>query len=368
MEGGLRTGITTGTCAAAAAKAATLALTSGRVDTVMIKCPTGERVEVPIEKCEITGPDVARASVLKNSGDDAKFDVTHGIRICAAVHLDSGTGIIVKGGEGIGIVTKPGLQVAIGEAAINPVPKRMIIESVREVVPSNVSAEIVISIPEGANLADRTYNPRLGIVGGISILGTTGIVRPRSLSAFIASVAAEIDVAVAQGHQRLILVPGSIGESIAKKLLDTSTDEIIQTGDFIGFMVKKAAEKGVKELIILGHPGKLVKLAAGIFNTNYRVADARREIVAAYAAEAGAPTDVIEMIMQANTTDEMAATLERYELSETTFNLIANAAKERVVQKAGGKVKVNIVIVSYEGGVLGSDSGASGLNIWRNST
>jgi len=334
----------------------------------MIKCPTGEQIEIPIEKSEVTGPGAARACVVKDSGDDAKYDVTHGIKIFATVSLHDGTGISLKGGEGIGIVTKPGLQVAVGEPAINPVSKRMIIESVQEVLPSNKSAEVVISVPDGTKIATRTYNPRLGIVGGISILGTTGIVKPRSLRAFVASVVSEIDVAVAQGHDRLILVPGSIGEKIAKQLLVTSTDEIIQTGDFIGYMIKKAAEKGVKEIIILGHAGKLVKLAAGISNTNYRVADARREVVAAYAALAGAPKTVIEKIMQANTTDEMAETLERYELSDTTFNLIANSVKDYVIQKAGGKIKANIVIISYDGKVLGTDSEARGLQIWRKSS
>ena len=364
----MRTGYTTGACAAAAAKAATLTLSSGPVGAVMIKCPTGEEIEIPVARCEMVGPDAARAIVVKDAGDDAKYDVTHGIKIIAAVNFHSGTGVTVKGGEGVGVVTKPGLQVGVGEPAINPVPRRMIIESVQEVIPSNTSAEIVISVPDGAKLANRTYNPKLGIVGGISIIGTTGIVKPRSLSAFIASVAAEIDVAVAQGHERLVLVPGSIGEKIAKQLLGTPTEEIIQTGDFIGYMLKKASEKGVKEVIILGHAGKLVKLAAGIFNTNYRVADARREIVAAYAAQAGAPTNVIEMIMNANTTDEMADTLERYELAETTFNLIADAIKERVIQKTGGSMKTRIVIVSYEGKVLGSDSETRRLRIWRKSS
>ncbi|HXZ90881.1 MAG TPA: cobalt-precorrin-5B (C(1))-methyltransferase CbiD [Candidatus Dormibacteraeota bacterium] len=363
-----KTGFTTGACAAAAAKAATLAFSSGPVGAVMIKCPTGEKIEIPIEKCEVVGPGTAQASVVKNSGDDAKYDITHGMKIFAAVSLHNGAGIIVKGGEGIGIVTKPGLQVAIGEPAINPVPMKMIIESVKEVIPSNMSAEVVISVPDGTKVANRTYNPKLGIVGGISILGTTGIVRPRSLSAFVASIVAQIDVAVAQRHERLILVPGSIGERITKQLLETSPDEIIQTGDFIGYMIKKAAEKGVKEIIIVGHAGKLVKLAAGIFNTNYRVADARREIVSAYAAMAGAPKNVIEMLMHANTTDEMADTLERFKLSEETFNLIANSVRERVVQKTGGKVKANIVIVSYNGRVLGTDSDARGLPIWRRSS
>ncbi len=364
----LRTGFTTGTCAAAAAKAATLALLNGRVNAVKVKCITGEEIEIPIEECEATGPTTARAVVVKNSGDDMRYDVTHGVKICAVVSVYPGIEIVVKGGEGVGVVTRPGLPVAVGEPAINPVPKRMIIESVREVLPPNISAEVIISVPEGLEVANRTFNPKLGIVGGISILGTTGIVKPRSASAFIASVVAQIDVAVAEGHKRLILVPGNIGERTAKQLLDTSTDEVIQAGDFMGHMIKKAADKGVEEIIILGHAGKLVKLAAGIFNTNYRVADARREVVAAYAAMAGASKDVIAMIMRANTTDEMANILERFNLSEVTFNLIANSAKDHVVQKADGKVKVGIVIVSHDGRVLGTDSDSRGLQFWRRSS
>ena len=368
MQIGLKTGFTTGACAAAAAKAAALTLSTGPVSAVVIKCPTGEQVEIPIARCEVINSTTARASIVKNSGDDAKYDVTHGIKIFATVSFQDGAEITVKGGEGIGIVTKPGLRVPIGQPAINPVPNRMIIESVKEVIPTNLSAEIVISVPEGTKVASGTYNPKLGIVGGISILGTTGIVRPRSVSAFIASLVSQIDVAVAQGHERLILVPGSIGEGIAKQLLETETDEIIQTGDFIGYMITKAAEKGVKEIIILGHAGKLVKLAAGIFNTNYRSGDARREIVAAYAALSGAPRSVIEMIMNANTTDEMANILERFDLSETTFNLIANEVKGRVLQKTNGKIKTTIVLVSYDGKVLGADSDVRRLQIWRRSS
>jgi len=368
MQMGLRTGFTTGACAAAAAKAAALALSTSPVNSVKIGCSTGEEIEIPIKKCEVIAVSTARASVVKNAGDDAKYDVTHGIEICATVSFHQGTGIIVKGGEGVGMVTKPGLQVRVGEPAINPVPKRMIIESVREVLPSNISAEIVISVPDGAKVANRTFNPKLGIVGGISILGTTGIVKPRSLSAFIASAVGQIDVAVAQGHKRLVLVPGNIGERIAKQLLETPTDAIIQTGDFMGYMIKKAVEKGVKEIVILGHPGKLVKLAAGIFNTNYRVADARREVVAAYAAMAGASRNVIEIIMEANTTDEMAEILEHFKLSEVTFNLIANAVKDRVTKKISGEVKVSTAIVSLDGRVLGLDSDARGLDFWRRSS
>ena len=363
----MQTGFTTGACAAAAAKAATLTLSIGPVNAVKIKSPSGKEIEIPIKKCEVISTSRARASVVKNAGDDAKYDVTHGIEICATVSFHQGTGIVVKGGEGVGIVTKPGLQVTVGEPAINPVPKRMIIESVREALPSNTSAEITISVPDGGKVTSRTFNPKLGIVGGISILGTTGIVKPRALRTFIESIVTQIDVAVAQGHTTLILVPGNIGEKFAKQLLETPTDTIIQTGDFMGYMIKKAVDKGVKEIVILGHPGKLVKLAAGIFNTNYRVADARREVVAAYAAMAGASKDTITMIMQANTTEEMAKILKQIHISEVTFNLIANAIKDRVTEKINGEVKVSTVIVSLDGTVLGLDFNARGLNYWRRS-
>jgi cobalt-precorrin-5B (C1)-methyltransferase len=368
MQIGLKTGYTTGACAAAAAKAATLALSTSPVNSVKIRSPSGKEIEIPIKTCEVIAPGTARASVVKDAGDDEKYDITHGIDILATVTFHRGTGIVVKCGEGVGMVTKPGLPVKVGEPAINPVPKRMIIESVREALPPNISAEIVISVPDGAKVANRTYNPKLGITGGISILGTTGIVIPRSRSAYIASLVSQVDVAVAQGHKRLVLVPGNIGESIAKQLLETPADTIIETGDFMGYMIKKAVEKGVKEILILGHPGKLVKLAAGIFNTNYRMGDGRKEVVAAYAAMAGAPKDVIETIMKANTTDEMVQTLENLKLSDVTFNLIANAVKDRVTEKINGEAKVSVAMVSLDGRILGLDSNARGLDFWRRSS
>lgn len=361
-------GFTTGACAAAAAKAAALALSVGPVKSVKITDSSGGEIEIPIEKCEIISENTARASVVKNAGDDAEYDVTHGIEISATVNLQKGTGIMVKGGAGVGIVTKPGLQVAVGEPAINPVPRRMIIESVKDSLNSDTSAEIVISVPEGVKVASRTFNPKLGIVGGISILGTKGIVKPRSSKAFIESIVPQIDVAMAQGHSRLILVPGNIGEEFAKKLLEVPPDAIIQTGDFMGYTIRKAAEKGVKEIVILGHSGKLVKLAAGIFNTNYRVADARREVVTAYAAMAGASKDTVTMVMQANTTEEMLQILERAQLAEATFNLIADAISDRVAEKINGEVKVSAVIVSLNGTVIGLDTNARGLNLWRRSS
>jgi cobalt-precorrin-5B (C1)-methyltransferase len=365
MEIGLRTGFTTGACAAAAAKAAALALCKGSVNVVEIKSPSGQEMQIRVKECEVLNPNTAEASVVKDSGDDTKFDVTHGLEICARVSFHNGNGITVKGGDGVGIVTKPGLPVPVGQPAINPVPRGMIVDSVREILPSDISAEVLIRVPDGTKIADRTFNPKLGILGGISILGTTGIVKPHCLKAFIKSMAAQIDVAVAQGYTHLILVPGNISEKIAKELFDTPTDTIIQTGDFVGYMIRKTVEKDAKQIVILGHPGKLVKLAAGIFNTNHRVADARREVVAAYAALAGASRLVIKKIIGANTTEEMAKILDQSKLSNKTFNLIAEAVKERINERTGGRVKVNVVIVSLEQKILGYDSEARGLKIWR---
>jgi cobalt-precorrin-5B (C1)-methyltransferase len=191
------------------------------------------------------------------------------------------------------------------------------------------------------------------------------VVKPRSLGVFVKSTAAQIDVAVSQGYKLLILVPGSIGERMAKHLLGTPTDAIIQTGDFFGYMIKKAIDKGVKHIVILGHPGKLVKLAAGIFNTNHNVADARREVVAAYAALAGASRSTVETIFQATTTEEMAKILKQHKLSEVTFSLVADAVRDRVFERISGKAEVNVVIVSLHGEVLGFDSNIRDVEIWR---
>ncbi len=333
--------------------------------TVKVTCPLGEEIIIPIKKCQLLDSNTAQASVIKDAGDDAKFDVTHGLEVCATVRFHNGNGIVVRGGEGVGVVTKPGLQVPVGEPAINPIPKKMIIESVRDIIPRDVSAEIIITVPDGAKIADKTFNSKLGIIGGISILGTTGVVKPRSLGVFVKSTATQIDVAVSQGYKLLILVPGSIGERMAKHLLGTPTDAIIQTGDFFGYMIKKAIDKGVKHIVILGHPGKLVKLAAGIFNTNHNVADARREVVAAYAALAGASRSTVETIFQATTTEEMAKILKQHKLSEVTFSLVADAVRDRVFERISGKAEVNVVIVSLHGEVLGFDSNIRDVEIWR---
>ncbi len=361
----MRYGNTTGACAAAAAKAALLALTKLPVDRVGVPSPYGIRFEILVRESKKIGDDTGTATVVKDAGDD--IDATDKLEISATVKLTDDGRITIHSGKGIGIVTKPGLQVPIGEAAINPVPRRMIEESVKEALPVGKGAEVTLNIPEGEKVAAKTLNPKLGIVGGLSVLGTTGVVKPLSMEACRRSLVPQIDVAVSAGFERLFFVPGNIGERITKKLFNPPEDDIVQTGDFVGYMLDKAVEKGVKEIVFLGHPGKLAKVAAGIFNTHHKVADARNEVIAAHAGAAGADASVVSRILQANTTEEAITLLKQAGLSEQVFDRIAERVRERVSDRTLQKIKVSVILVSLDGEVLGVDANARSLGDWRKS-
>ncbi len=360
----LKYGITTGACAAAAAKAAVLALTATCVDRVVIPTPIGIRFEIPVKACKKTG-DSAVASVIKNSGDD--IDVTNGIEIIATVKLTDDGQISITSGEGVGKVTKPGLQVPVGDPAINPMPRKMITDAVKEALPEGKGAQVIVLVPEGAKVAEKTQNAKLGVVGGISILGSTGVVKPLSQEACRRSLVPQIEVALAGGYERVFFVPGNIGERIAKQLFKIPDTQIVQTGDYVGFMLEKAAEKGVKEIVFLGHSGKLVKLAAGIFNTHYRMGDARNEVIAAYAASAGADTNTVRNILQSNTTEEATELLNKINLVKATYDEIAKRIHARISDRIQNKIKVSVIIVSMEGKILGMDENARGLEPWLSS-
>ncbi len=352
----LKYGITTGATAAAAAKAAVIAALKEPVDRVVIPTPIGLRFEVPVKYSRKLAKDTAEAITVKDAGED--IDVTDKMEITATVKLTNDGKITIKSGEGIGKVTKPGLQVPIGEGAINPVPKSMISEAVKEVLPPGIGVEILISAPEGANIAKKTMNAKLGIAGGISILGTTGVVKPLSLEACRRSLVPQIDVALAKGYNRILFVPGNIGERIAKQQFGVPEDAIVQTGDFVGYMLDKAVSKGVKEIIVLGHSGKLVKLAANIFNTHHKVGDARNEVIASYAGAVGAKTETINELLEANTTDEATEILRQAKLLEATYNRIAARVNQRVSDRVENKIKISVVIVAMDGKVLGMDENA----------
>jgi cobalt-precorrin-5B (C1)-methyltransferase len=359
-------GITTGATAAAAAKAALIAVIKEPVDRVVIPTPIGLRFELPIKSSTKLAENSGEAVAVKNAGQD--IDATDRMEITATVKLTDDGIITIKSGEGVGKVTKPGLQVPIGEGAINPVPKSMITAAIQEVLPAGKGVEIIISAPEGLNIAKKTMNEKLGIKGGISILGTTGVVKPFSIEACRRSLVPQIDVAIAKGYKRIFFVPGNIGERIAKKDFGVPEDAIVQTGDFVGYMLDKAVDKCIKEIIVLGHSGKIVKLAANLFNTHHKMGDARNEVIASYAGSVGADTETINKLLIANTTDEATEILERANLVEATYDRIATRVNQRVSDRVENKIKISVVIVALNGKVLGMDQNARRDNPWQDLT
>ncbi len=362
----LKYGITTGATAAAAAKAATIAAVKEPVDRVVIPTPIGLRFEVPVKSSRKLAKDSAEATTVKDAGQD--IDATDKMEITATIKLTDDGKITIKSGVGVGVVTKPGLQVPVGEGAINPVPRAMITEAVKEALPAGRGAEVMICAPEGANIAKKTMNAKLGIKGGVSILGTTGVVKPLSLEACRRSLVPQIDVALARGYKRIVFVPGNIGERIAKEKFKVPEDAIVQTGDFVGYMLDKAVEKGVKEIIFIGHSGKIVKLAANIFNTHHKVGDARNEVIASYAGAVGASTQLINELLVANTSDEASEILKRTGLLEKTYDKIAARVNQRISDRVENKIKLSIVIVAMDGSVLGMDENARCNKPWLNLT
>lgn len=357
----LRSGYTTGTCAAAASQAALEMLVAGRqIDVVAVDLPDGGILEVPVKKVWCQN-NQAIAEVIKDGGDD--FDVTHGISILAAVQLLPREDIILEGGTGVGKVTKPGLAVRVGRAAINPVPCQMICRAVRKVLPAGRGVKVVISVPDGEKVAVRTLNPRLGIMGGISILGTSGIVRPMSEEAYIDSLVPQIDQALALGHQKLVLTPGGMGARRAGKM-GIPEDAVVQTSNFIGIMLDQCALRSVKGILLLGHIGKLIKVAAGIFNTHSKIADARREILAAHAAMFGASNQVIMKIMELNTL-EASVELIRANQLDRVYHSVAEGVSRRCRERLNQDIRVGTVLYALNGDILACDDGA--LEIGRES-
>ena len=358
----LRYGNTTGACAAAAAKAALIALIDRSVDRVGVPSPIGVRFEILVESAKKLSDDTAVATVVKDAGDD--IDATDKLEITSTVKLTADGKVTIRSGKGIGMVTKPGLAVPLGQAAINPIPRRMIEESVREALPAGKGADVTLDIPEGEKVATKTLNARLGVLGGLSVLGTTGIVKPLSMEACRRSLVPQIDVALSAGFERVFFVPGNIGERITKKLFKPPEDAIVQTGDFVGYMFDKAVEKGVKQILFLGHPGKLAKVAANIFNTHHKVADARNEVVAAYAGAEGADAALINQILQSNTTEEAITLLKQANLSKQVFNRIAERVSQRISERVQQKIKISVILVSLDGEILGADKNARSSETW----
>jgi len=357
----LRCGYTTGSCAAAAAKAAVTHLLTGKEQAaVSILLPKGIQLCLSSELCSVS-PGKAVYGVRKDAGDDA--DVTNRLLICAEVSFFPGREILVEGGEGVGRVTRPGLEQPPGAAAINQIPRRMIEQEVREGLDrfgANLGARVTVSVPDGQRAAAKTYNPRLGIVGGISILGTTGIVEPMSEAALIQTIRAELDMLRAAGDTPILLTPGNYGERFASKEIGLPLDRAALCSNFIGDALDYADHLGFTGLLLVGHIGKLVKLAAGVFQTHSRVADARMEIFAAHAALAGADRMLASALMQADTTDRAVELLEQAGLRDPVMKTII----EKIGFHLGQRLKntpFGAVVFSNQYGILGQTLGAEQL-------
>ena len=364
----LRTGWTTGTCAAAAAKAAARALLTGEPqDRVEVKLPKKgdeRRISFEVERCEVGGS-WTEAVVVKDAGDDP--DVTHGAHLTARVSWREEPGLELDRGEGVGAVTKAGLGLPVGGAAINEVPRRMISYSVEEVLdPRARGVRVVISVPGGEKMAEKTTNARLGIVGGISILGTTGIVRPFSTAAWAASVIQAINVMGAQGYETFVLSTGGLTEKAAMRLLpDLEEVCFIEVGDFTGQAIKQALKSGLERGFFVGMAGKLAKLAAGVMMTHWTRSKVDNELLVGITREAGGSPDLIKEVKEANTARHAYELWSAANL-EHAPHLLCERVAENLREYAEGKLEIHTIMVDFETlEPVGASPGALELTTWR---
>lgn len=347
---GLRTGWTTGTCASAAAKAAALGLASGLVpDEVEVGLPKGARVSFPVVGGGPVGDGAGtvRAAVVKDAGDDP--DCTHGAQLTADVRWapDGDTETRLAAGSGVGTITKPGLGLPVGAPAINPVPRRMILAALAEVTDRPVV--VTFSVPGGEEMTKRTSNERLGILGGISILGTTGIVRPFSTAAYRASVVQQVDVASAQGERTMVLCTGSRSEQAAQRLY-ASLDPVsfVEVGDFSGIALRRCAADGMTRVNVVAMAGKITKLASGVMMTHFHRSKVDTDLLAAVAAETGSP----ELVVAAAT--ETATARHFYDAClasgiRAPLVRLCQMARDNCIAHGGGGFECEVVMVDFEG-------------------
>jgi cobalt-precorrin-5B (C1)-methyltransferase len=343
---GLRTGWTTGTCASAAAKAAAIGLVTGTIpDNVEVALPGGSRVAFAVEVPDSRpAPATATAVVVKDAGDDP--DCTDGARMTATVEF-AAVDTELCAGTGIGVVTKPGLGLPVGSPAINPVPRRMIVQAIGEV--TDRPLKITFSVPGGEEMAAETTNDRLGILGGISILGTTGIVRPFSTAAYRASVVQQIDVAAAQGERHIVLATGHRSEAVARKLLpDLDAVCFVEVGDFTGIALRRATAKGVQRLHFVAMAGKLTKVAAGVMMTHFHRTEVDTSLLADIARDSGADDRLVAAASETSTARHFAeVAIDMGDLRP--LQLLCERARASCVSHAGGKLKVSVWMSDFEG-------------------
>lgn len=348
----LRCGFTTGTCAAAASAGAARMLLSGKViENITVITPSGNSVTVGLTDIKKEN-DYVSCAVQKDSGDDP--DVTDKILVYSTVSYEK-SGITVDGGEGVGRVTKKGLKQQIGEAAINPVPRKMIEEQLKTAASDysyDGGLKAVISVPMGIQIAKKTFNPRLGIEGGISILGTTGIVEPMSEQALIDTISVELDVRKAQNEEFIIVTPGNYGQDFLRDNLGIAVDKCVKCSNFIGDTIDMCIEKGFKSMLLVGHIGKLSKLGCTIYNTHSRYADGRMEAFALCAALCGAERQVLENILGCITTDAALEILKKEGIFDETIKMLEKRIDRSLKLRAKGSIEIGMITFSEEYGVL----------------
>ena len=365
----MRKGFTTGSCAAAAAKAATYMLLAGvKKEKMNIETPAGVMFDADIVDILMTETSVSCA-VIKDGGDDP--DVTTGSHVVATVTVEKESQeepkepvINIDGGVGIGRVTLPGLDQPVGNAAINHVPREMIEKEVLEVchlLDFSGTLSIVISVPEGEELASKTFNPRLGIVGGISILGTTGIVEPMSSKALIDTINVELQQKKALGNDNALVSPGNYGLKFMADTYDYDLDKSVKCSNFIGETVDMACNLGFKGLLIIGHIGKLIKVAGGIMNTHSHEADSRMEILASCALRAGADADVARQVLECLNTEEALHIIDDAGLLSKTMEIALEKILFYLDFRAGGRIKIECILYSNEFGLLAESQGAKAM-------
>lgn len=353
-----RRGYTTGSCSTAAAKAAATMLLLGKtIDYIQIDTPKGITLSLEVLEAKVEA-DYAECAIRKDGGDD--IDATHGMLIFARVRWQEEPGIKLLGGKGIGVITEKGLSLEVGEAAINPTPRKMIKHEVSKVV-GKKGIEITIFAPKGEEIAKKTFNPRLGIVGGISIIGTTGIVEPMSDEGWKRSMSIELEMKKAQGFNQILLVPGNQGERFASEILQIEEKYVTRMSNFVGYMLMECNRLGYKKIVLAGPLGKFIKLAAGIFHTHSRVADARSEILISYLALMGAPLEILKQVEACVTTEAALDIIKKAQLTKV-YDVIAKKCKEKAEQHIREEgVQVEVILFSMAGEELARTEEASKL-------
>ena len=362
----LRCGYTTGTCAAlAAGGAASLLLLGEAPERLSLMTPKGLAVEAAPEGLRYEG-DAAVCGVRKDGGDDA--DATHGLVVVARVEKSPGPGVRIHGGEGVGRVTKPGLDQPVGAAAINRVPRQMVEAQARAVCAKagyTGGLEVTLSIPGGREAAQKTFNPALGVEGGLSILGTSGIVEPMSQQALVDTIALELNQAAALGAEDLILIPGNYGEEFLRQH-PLGGAPVVKVSNFIGDALDLAAGHPFRQVLLVGHAGKLVKLAGGVMNTHSRYADCRAELFCAHAACCGASRQVCLELLQAATADRCLEILDGAGLREPVLRRLLEAIQLHLDRRVQGKYRVGAVLFSNTYGLLGhTEPGREIIQSWK---